>query len=78
MAQTSYYKNPEQLHGPRPKVKRVGFESGVPVYRCESPQEMRVRVERLRRPRDKRSAERILLDLDDTWARAAKSYRKER
>ena len=60
--------------GPRPKVKAVRQE-GFPVKVCESLEEMRVRVDGLRKPGDRRSAERILFDLDDTNARNWKGHR---
>ena len=48
------------MPGPRPKVKAKYTENGIPVKVCESHIELRVRRERLRRPGDMRSPERLL------------------
>ena len=76
--------NPRESHheppaptGPRPKMRVVGYDSGVPVKRCESQMEMEVRVRRLRKRMrtggDQRAAERLLSD--DVWAHPRKQFR---
>ena len=60
--------------GPRPKVRIVGTENGVPVKRCESPLEMKVRFEGLRKPGDDRSPERLVQE--SFYRLATKNYRR--
>lgn len=60
MPQTNFPRSKDHQPAPRPRMKRVGTENGVPVFRCESVADMCVRLEHLRRPGDQRSAERII------------------
>lgn len=62
--------------GPRPKLKTIRIENGVKVSVCESLEEMNIRISGLRKRGDKRSADRILADYDDTRARAQKGIRR--
>lgn len=61
--------------GPRPTERTIGTEHGVRLVRCESLEEMHVRVAGLRHPGDNRSVERILYAHDDTRAKGWRSYR---
>lgn len=70
-SRTNYRPPGVPADGPRPKeTRRDG------ITRCESLEEMNVRLSHLRKRGDYRSADRILASQDDTWRRARKALKR--